>query len=90
MHTALSFDSDYGQIRIIPNVSDKVNRMKLRQAEERADNNLQIAVEATQENSRLRIELLRLTRANQELLVRMHKMSAGCLLLMLPATEVVL
>lgn len=81
---------DYGEIRITPNIQDRVNQHKRMAAEREADENLKIALQAIQENAQLRAENARLQAANQRLLRESRAMFAGARLLVpaLPAPGV--
>lgn len=55
---------DYGEIRITPNIADRVNRHKRLKAEREAERNLTVALETIRENAELRAELARVKAAS--------------------------
>lgn len=76
---------DCGDIRITPNVQDRVNEMKRRQAEESADRHRRIAMEAMRAETVAQVEAQRLRQANTSLLVQLHAVLGWPNRLLLPA-----
>ena len=63
---------DYGGIRIVPNIADRVNAHKLAKAEEQASRQKQIAREAYREKMSAVSETAQYRKANAELLCQLH------------------
>ena len=76
---------DYGQIRITPNIADRVNAHKLAKAEEQADRQRRIAMEAHRAMVRAQVEAARYQRANVELLGQINAALGWPKRAMLPA-----
>jgi len=87
METAISFEQDFGQVRINPTIQDRVNEMKIRHAEARADRNAKMLLEATLEVSRLHGELTRVKNMLKHVNELRLKETCFPRLLMLPAPE---
>lgn len=76
---------DYGNIRITPNIQDRVNEMKRRRAEEDADRQQRIALTAHQLMKSAHQERDRLAKANSELQLMLHAAMGWPVRVMLPA-----
>ena len=63
---------DYGEIRIIPNIADRINEMRRRRAEEQASRQRQIAIEAQREKIHALAEVAQYRKANAKLLCQLH------------------
>jgi len=87
METAVTFDNAFGHVRVNPTINDRVLEMRLRHAEDRADRNAKMLLESETELARVRGELVRLTGANQNLLLRIHTLTVGNPCLALPGVN---
>lgn len=65
-------NNDFGDIRITPNIQDRINEMRRRKAEERADRNERIAMEAHRATRCAQAEANRCREANIALLCQLH------------------
>ena len=63
---------DYGQIRITPNIADRVNRHKRMKAEQDAEYHLSVALQTIKENAELRAELARTREAYSQVMTEAH------------------
>lgn len=81
-------DFDYGEIRITPNIQDRINAMHRRHAENRADRCTRIAMDASREKIRAQVEAERYRRANIALLQQLHAATGWPRRAMLPMPEV--
>ena len=59
---------DYGEIRITPNIADRVNLHKRLKAEREAEHNLAVALQTIRENAELRAELARVKAASSRVM----------------------
>lgn len=85
IETAGNTDFDFGSIRITPNVQDRINEMRRRQAEERADRSSRIAMEARRDKMHAQAEAERYRLANANLLCQLHAAMGWPRRAMLPA-----
>ena len=85
MFDAKCNEFDYGEIRITPNIADRVNEMHRRRAEEQASRNKQIATEAYKEKMQAISEAAQYRKANAELLCQLHAAMGWPNRAMLPA-----
>lgn len=85
IETAGKSPFDFGEIRITPNVQDRINEMRRRQAEESADRNRRIAMEARRAQTIAQAEAMRLRQANIQLLGQLHTAMGWPVRIQLPA-----
>lgn len=78
---------DYGQIRITPNIQDRVNAHKLAKAEEQASRQRQIAMDAHRAKIRAQAEVAQYRKANVALLQQIHATLGWPARAMLPPPE---
>lgn len=83
-----SNEYDFGQIRISPNIQDRINQMHRQRAEEQAERQSRIAMGAHREKMRAQAEAERYRMANVALLGQLHAAMGWPKRLMLPAPEV--
>ena len=78
---------DYGQIRITPNIQDRINTLRRRRAEEQASRQRQIAIEAQREKIHALAEVAQYRKANAKLLCHLHAAMGWPIRAMLPPPE---
>lgn len=81
-------ECEFDHIVVNPTIQHRVDRMRRRQAEERANRDAAIAIEAVQDRHKYRAENMRLKAANTTLLQQVHAALGWPRRLMLPAPEV--
>ena len=77
---------DFGQIRITPNIADRVNRHKRVKAEQDAEHYLSVALQTIQDNAELRAELARMRAAYGRVMTAAHAGAGYPRRLMITAT----